>query len=83
MTHEEVVFFNVSRVYAEPKHDYRLMELNIDAKVKLYRLTFQRPGAPPHITREVTVFEDQFQESVVRRELLESIRRNIDEALGN
>lgn len=83
MTQEEVVFFNVSRGYAEPKHGYLLVELGFDTKVKMYRLTFRQPGAPRHITREVTVFEDQFRETVATRELAETIRRNIDDALGN
>jgi hypothetical protein len=86
MTREKVDFCHLIAGYAEPKHGYVLEvddDLNFNAELKFYNLKFRRPDAPRHVTRQVTVFEDQFLDTVARREPTETIRRDIDDALGN
>ena len=82
MTAAEEVFFTIVRNYAEPRYGCILEGQVFRENAKLYWLTFRRPDAPRHITREVTAFEVQFRDAVARRELGESVRRNIDLALG-
>ena len=81
MTPDEERFFNLARAYAEPKHGFILDSPDFDGSPKTFKLTFRRPNEPRHITRQVTVFEDQFRKTVAENELDPAVQRNIDEAL--
>jgi hypothetical protein len=83
MTNEEVRFFNLTRAYAERRHPFILRELTtLDERSMTRKLIFNDPKGPKDVTRQVTVSEDQFRESVGADVPSPAVARNIDEALS-
>ena len=84
MTNEEVRFFNLARAYAERRYAFNLRDLTpLDERSMTRRLIFNDPKGPKDVTRQVTVFEDQFRETVGADVVCAAVARNIDEALSN
>jgi len=83
MTSEEVRLFNLARRYAERKYRFLLTELRFDRTSGSRTLIFNDPEEPSQMTRQVTVFEDQFRETVAANELSPATTQNINDALGD
>jgi hypothetical protein len=81
MTDEQVAFFFLMRNYAEPKYRFSLAHAKFDPPV--YQFTFESAVTDRQDVRLVSVFEDQFKESIGSQELADVVKRNIDEALSS
>lgn len=78
-TREESIFWNLVAL-ALQEHDYSPAKLEWDAWSRTYCLRINQLGVP-HSERVLTIFEDQFSESVAAGRLHEAILRNLNDAV--